>query len=36
MLKQTPDDKEISITNAYSLFVYAIRTQILEITILED
>ena len=28
MLKQTPDDKEISVTNAYSLFVYAIRIQI--------
>jgi hypothetical protein len=28
MQKQTPDDKEISVTNAYSLFVYAIRTQI--------
>ena len=27
MQKQTPDDKEISVTNAYSLFVYGIRTQ---------
>jgi hypothetical protein len=28
MKKQTPDDKEVSASNAYSLFVYAIRTQI--------
>ena len=28
MQKQKQQDEEISLTNAYSLFVYAIRTQI--------